>query len=347
MKNSKIISLLLLLSMVFITSCSGKKYDLENGLYAVMNTSKGEIILSLEYEKTPLTVTNFIALAEGKMTKATRKGNYYDGLKFHRVIADFMIQGGCPLGNGTGDPGYKFADEIDQSLKHDKAGILSMANSGPATNGSQFFITHVPTPWLDGKHTVFGHVVKGQDIVNSIAQDDLINTVEIVRIGSKAKAFKADQKSFNKLEDEVDEVNKKKAAEADVLRKQEVDKLKQDFMTKYPDYKFGSNKIYSAILKEGTGNTPKNGDKVTAHYILTLQDGTMLQSSYDLGSPFSFNVGMNQVIPAWDTTLLEMKEGEKRIILVPPAMGYGSRDNGPIKGNSWLQFEMELLSIGE
>lgn len=348
MKNAKLISLLIVIGMVFIQSCSGKDASgMEDGLYAVMKTSKGEITLSLEYEKTPLTVTNFVALAEGNMEKATREGNYFDGLNFHRVIADFMIQGGCPLGNGTGNPGYKFPDEFDQSLRHDKPGILSMANSGPGTNGSQFFITHVATPWLDDKHTVFGHVVEGQDVVNLIEQGDQIESVTILRVGSKAKKFKADQASFNKLEEKIAKVNEKKAVEAEAARKDQVEKLKKDFMEEYPDYKYGSNKIYSAVTQEGTGNNPEKGDLITAHYVIYLEDGTMLQSSYDMGRPFSFNVGMNQVIPAWDFTILEMKAGEKRVILVPPAMGYGSRDNGPIKANSWLKFEMELVSIGQ
>jgi peptidylprolyl isomerase len=165
----------------------------EEGIFAEINTTKGTILVQFEYVKTPLTVANFVGLAEGSIENTFKaKGTpFFDGIIFHRVIPNFMIQGGDPTGSGMGDPGYKFRDEFDATLRHDRAGVLSMANSGPGTNGSQFFITHNETPWLDGKHTVFGYVVEGQNVVNAIQQGDAIETIKIIRVGKEAKAFDA------------------------------------------------------------------------------------------------------------------------------------------------------------
>jgi len=197
-----------LLIGVLLIMCAAETVDaqqLGDGLFALIKTNRGDIVVRLEYQRAPLTVCNFVALAEGKMD-VTKGKPFYDGLTFHRVISkgngdpqDFMIQGGCPLGTGTGGPGYKFRDEINPELKHNKPGILSMANAGPGTNGSQFFITIVPTPHLDGKHTVFGQVVQGQSTVNRIRQGDKIEKITIIRNGDGANAFKADQEAFNKL----------------------------------------------------------------------------------------------------------------------------------------------------
>lgn len=163
------------------------------GLFAKIKTNKGTITIRLEHEKAPMTVANFVALAEGRMKNSAKPEGtpYYNGIKFHRVIADFMIQGGDPTGTGAGGPGYAFPDEIHPDLKHTRAGTLSMANAGPYTNGSQFFITHKDTPWLDGRHAVFGYVTEGQDVVNAIAQGDVMESVTIERVGAAAKAWDA------------------------------------------------------------------------------------------------------------------------------------------------------------
>jgi len=316
---------------------------LDDGLYAKIITPKGDITLKLEFEKTPLTVTNFVGLAEGTKTfkdsKGRTSGRYYDGLKFHRVIPNFMIQGGCPLGSGTGGPGYNFPDEFDPSLKHDSPGILSMANAGPGTNGSQFFITHVPTPWLDNKHSVFGHVVSGQDVVNAIKQGDSITRIEIIRVGDKAEAFKADQQSFDNL---LGELDKNKAA-------REKERLEKDtalIKTKWPNLQTTDSGLMYEVVAKGSGtNKPRPGDTVSAHYTGMFLDGRKFDSSVDRGEPISFPVGAGRVIKGWDEALLDMTKGEKRILVIPPQLAYGSQGRGPIPPNSTLVFEVELLDF--
>ncbi len=345
MKYSKIIGIILFFISIGTISCTQNKeknvsdLNLPDGLYAQIQTNKGNITLFLEFEKTPLTVTNFVALAEGNMTKATRKGNYYDGLTFHRVIADFMIQGGCPLGTGTGNPGYKFEDEFDPSLKHDRPGILSMANAGPGTNGSQFFITHVPTPHLDGKHTVFGHVVDGQDVVDSIKNGDVMNKIEIIRVGEKAKNFVASQENFDKLKGTLAE----RAAEAFKKANEEtIKKIKAD----YPDSEVSESGIYYTINEKGNGKKPSAGDQVSVHYTGKFMNGQVFDSSVSRGEPIEFAVGMGQVISGWDETILDMNVGEKRVVVIPPNLAYGERGYpGAIPPNSWLIFDVELVAV--
>jgi len=190
----KILSIAIIIVIGNFATAKEKKPKLEKGMYAEMQTTKGTILLQLEFEKTPLTVANFVGLAEGKIKNSAKAAGvpYYDGLSFHRVIADFMIQGGDPQGNGSGGPGYAFKDECLPEFTFNGSGILAMANAGPTTNGSQFFITHKETPWLNGRHTIFGHVITGQDIVNEIQQGDKIDKVKIIRKGKPAKKFKAE-----------------------------------------------------------------------------------------------------------------------------------------------------------
>jgi len=319
---------------------TAEKKQLAEGLYAKFITAKGEILVKLEFEKTPLTVANFVGLAEG--TKVSTRGQgvrFYDGLIFHRVIPNFMIQGGDPLGTGTGGPGYKFPDEIDSSLKHDSPGVLSMANAGPGTNGSQFFITHVPTPWLDGKHTVFGRVVEGQSVVNAIGTGDTIKTIEIIRMGKKAQAFKADQGAFDALLAKVGQ----KAGQEKQGRTAQVQAMLKE---KYPQALSTPSGLKYVVLKEGIGEkTPSPGTTVTVHYTGTMPDGKKFDSSVDRGQPFQFPVGQGRVIKGWDEALSTMKKGEKRILIIPPHLAYGDRGIGPIPPDATLIFEVELLDF--
>lgn len=312
---------------------------LEDGLYAIMKTSKGNIVLSLEFEKTPMTVANFVGLAEGKLNTSTRKGQkFYDGLIFHRVIADFMIQGGCPSGNGTGNPGYRFPDEFHPSLRHSGSGILSMANSGPGTNGSQFFITHKATPWLDDKHTVFGHVVSGQDVVDAIGQNDVIKSVNILRKGAPAERFIVTQSIFDQLI--KDSQNRQKD-----LKNQEQSDIQGLVERKFAGALKTASGLRYLVQKAGRGTDhPKMGSSVTVHYNGTLLDGTSFDSSYKRGKPSTFKIG--QVIQGWNEALQLMTVGAKWTLIIPPELGYGTRGAGSnIPPNSYLVFEVELISF--
>jgi peptidylprolyl isomerase len=291
--------------------------SLPDGLYAKITTNRGNIIVQLEYEKTPLTVINFTGLAEGKIKNSAKNGQpFYDGLKFHRVVNNFVIQGGDPAGTGGGGPGYRFPDEFDKSLRHSGPGILSMANAGPSTNGSQFFITHTATPHLDGKHTVFGHVVEGQDVVDKIREGDVMQKVTIIRQGTKAAAFANDQAAFDG------------ALAAKIL----------------PGAQKTASGINYKTVKSGTGLKAARGNSVTVHYAGFFLDGTVFDSSKNK-EPLEFQAGRGTVIQGWDEMVLDMKEGEQRVFILPPELAYGSRGAGVIPPNAWLLFEVQLLKV--
>lgn len=309
---------------------------MDNGLYAKISTSKGEIILNLEFEKTPGTVGNFVALAEGNLeNKARSQGKpYYDGLKFHRVIPDFMIQGGCPLGTGTGNPGYQFDDEFHPELKHSGPGILSMANAGPGTNGSQFFITHVATPWLDNKHTVFGKVISGQNIVDAIAQDDIIEKIEILRIGAAAEKFNAVE-AFRTFEGSRE---KRQAAEKKA-REEALEKVSSGF-DKTP------SGLRYKIINKGQGKKATKGTTVSVHYKGQLIDGTVFDSSYQRNQPIDFMLGVGQVISGWDEGIQLLHVGDKARLVIPSELAYGSRGaGGVIPPDAPLIFDVELVNV--
>ncbi|MCH9645682.1 MAG: peptidylprolyl isomerase [Proteobacteria bacterium] len=327
--------LFILLSATLISLSSQAK--LTDGLYANLHTNQGDITVRLEFEKTPLTVINFVGLAEGEKKSNIQTGKpFYNGLKFHRVIDNFMIQGGDPKGNGTGGPGYQFNDEITD-LTHDREGVLSMANSGPNTNGSQFFITHRATPWLDGKHTVFGYVVKGMDVVNTIKQNDFIRKVSILRIGEKAQNFKTDEAAF-KAENSA-HANKEQ---------QKIAAKKAKFLAfvaaNYPQATITDQGHFTETNQSGHGDTPNQGDLVKVALSIDLDDGTNMRQA---DKPLPFAAGSGSIISIIDTSVLTMKVGEKRTLIAPYYQIYGDGKRASLSADAILIFQIELLSIND
>ena len=355
---------------ILLSGCKAGKYaDLGEGIFADIQTTKGDIVVQLYHEATPVTVANFVSLAEGNSPFVDEKfkdKKYYDGLIFHRVIKDFMLQGGCPDGTGMGNPGYKFKDEFVDTLRHSGKGLLSMANSGPKTNGSQFFITHKPTPWLDGKHTVFGEVVKGLEIVDSIANvktvpqdkpevDVVMNKVEIVRNGKSAKKFDAVEIMTTYFE----EAEKEIAA---------FEKFKEELVFQFQEQIDSAETTESGLkilkLKEGTGERPKTGQNVLVNYSGWLMaDGKLFDSNVlEVVEKFNMvNAGRRDqggyspmkmlyspespLFPGFREGLLTMKVGDKVRLFLPSYLGTGERDYGPIPGGSTLVFDVEITEI--
>ena len=366
MKN--LTKIVLLLVFVAISSCKSTNYpNLNDGIYADIQTDKGSILLQLEYENTPITVASFVSLAEGNNVYVAEKYKgkpFYDGLKFHRVVENFIIQGGDPLGIGTGGPGYQFEDEFPTNddgnllLSHNKAGILSMATSGPDANGSQFFITHRHTMNLDGRHTVFGHVTEGQAIVDSIVKDDVMNTIKIVRVGSEAKKFDARQvfsNYFKKLEEVAKEkLEIKQKAKDDFLKLKDQNEAKAAVLA-------SGLKIY--FIKKGEGEKPNNGNKVNVNYAGYFTTGDLFDSNIkdlnilfnkydyrrDVGGGYN-PVAMDyspdaRLIPGFKEGLKQMKVGDKVMLFIPSHLAYGPQGYGPIPPDTDLIYELEIINI--
>lgn len=361
----KLVKVLIVVFSIAIIACKPAKYaDLSDGLYANMETNKGEILLKLEFEKTPVTVANFVSLAEGtnnEVTDSLKGKPYYDGIVFHRVIKDFMIQGGDPTGTGEGSPGYRFKDEFPKDkngkllLKHDKAGVLSMANAGPTTNGSQFFITHKETSWLDGKHTVFGNVLVGQSVVDSIAQNDVIEKIEIIKIGKAAKKFKA-AKEFTAYMSDL-------AVKNERLAKVSANKLNEFNTAKEKASELPSGlKLFITDTKNGA--FPVKGSNVKVNCAGYFTDGKLFWTTYKSVAELYEMIDENQakrggyspfdaiysdeakLIPGFREGLQKMRFGDKATLFIPSHLGYGAQGmGGVIPPNSDLVFEIELVEV--
>ncbi|MBL4861639.1 MAG: peptidylprolyl isomerase [Crocinitomicaceae bacterium] len=354
--------LLTLLTFVLIGSvsagCTGKekkpkKPKLQPGMYVEFTTTKGIILCQLEYEKTPMTVANFVGLIEGDLTIDTVEytAPFYDGLKFHRVLANFMIQGGDPQGTGSGGPKHRFNDEIVEELKHSGPGILSMANSGPNTNGSQFFITHKATPWLDGKHTVFGHVISGMDVVNSIEQGDEMTQVKVIRKGKKAKKWNASE-VFTSVYDALN----KEAIE----KQQYIEKVSTMSETEYNTFMFeevkkdhptaqqtASGLVY-IIENSGEGKELlKEGTKLSVHARGNFRyDGAKFFSTHDNNQPMDFAYKVQRMVPGFEEGLTMLGKGGKGTFFLPYHLAYGAKGKpGGISAYSDLIFELEVIDM--
>lgn len=321
---------------------------MEQGLYAKLTISKGGILIRFEYEKAPMTVANFVGLAEGAIeNKAKELGApYYNGLTFHRVVKDFVVQGGDPKGTGSGGPGYLFAQEVHPDLKHDRVGTVAMANAGPNTNGSQFYITHRETPHLDGGYNVFGYVTEGVNLIDQIKQGDKIESVEIIRVGEDAENFDA-PKVFAEVQEELRDLPKSRAK-------------------KLTEFKENAKKTDSGLMyvihKSGSGAKPAPGKKVKVHYVGYLEDGSLFDTSIkeiafkngiyntqrEPYAPFSFGLGTGQVIKGWDEGIQLLNKGAKATVIIPPNLGYGENGiPGTIPANSNLIFDIELIEFDE
>lgn len=333
-----------------------KKPAIIEGIFATISTNKGDIVVQLEYAKAPITVANFITLAEGKNTYITDeklKGKpFFDGLRFHRVIKDFMIQTGDPTATGGGGTGYAFKDEFTD-LKFDKSGILAMANSGPASNSSQFFITHKDTPWLNGKHTIFGHVIQGMDIVNAIAQNDAVTKIAITRKGTLAKQFDSQKVFADYFLTKGDDAKKFAAI---------IDSKKVYFATLKASVNTTPSGLTYKIVQKGAGIKPVDGSTFFFHYAGYFEDGTLFDSSfedvaktygkYDANraaqngyQAFPFEAGKKDgMIPGFMEALSLMSYGDKVVAFIPSKLAYGESGAGSvIPPNTNLVFELEMF----
>mgnify|MGYP001220473510 FL=1 len=348
-----------LIILIINFSCNMSQKNNNDTIYASIETSKGIIKTQLFFNLSPVTVANFISLAEGENKEVSDqyKGKkYYNGITFHRVIPDFMIQGGDPTGTGSGSPGYNFKDEFVDELKHDSAGILSMANAGPGTNGSQFFITHKETPWLDGAHTVFGNVVEGQDIVDKIEQGDSIINIEIIRQGNSAKKFNAPKIFTNHFKEE--EKRKKEKEKALEKLKKDVSKIHSDLKEKSTETETG---LKFFINEKGDGDMVDENKVILTHYAVYFEDGNLLDTSIleiaekfnmfdnrraQAGgySPIEAKVGAkDMMIQGFKEGLKLLKTGDKATLFLPYYLAYGETESRGIPAKSNLIFEVEIV----
>jgi peptidylprolyl isomerase len=312
--------------------------DLSDGLFARIRTNRGTITIRLEYQKAPMTVCNFVGLAEGSINDLGGTP-FYDGLTFHSVVPDFVAQGGDPLGDGTGGPGFDIPDEFHPDLRHSAAGIVAMANQLPNTNGSQFYITFKATPWLDGRYSVFGRVIHGIEVLAKLKAGDTIRSIRIIRVGQAASQFSADQASWDAL------VSAAASATRDTNRNTRENAI-AGLLNRWPELQPARQGMFQVVLAEGAGEkTARRGDLVTLKYKAILPDGLIFESSAATGQDLQLELGVGQITLGLDRAVEGMKIGESRIVAIPPELGYGQTGDGFVPPNSFIVYELELLAI--
>jgi cyclophilin family peptidyl-prolyl cis-trans isomerase len=331
------------LATIALSACAKEALDLPDGLYARIETERGRIIIELEPERAPLTTMNFVGLAEGTINHSRGEGVYfYDELTFHRVEAGFVIQGGDPNGNGTGGPGYEFANEIHEDLGHTRAGTMAMANSGPDTNGSQFYITLDAIPQLNGSYSVFGYVVEGMDVVYATEVGDVLRSVSIVRIGESAEAYQADQATFDHLQAEQQR-RREEERDAELARQVEI------ALSRYPGaVEYENSGLYLLRETSGTGALPVSGQRLAVHFVWTLVDGTQLDSTRDRSQPYEFTYMVQRLLPGLQLAIGTMAVGDRVTAIIPPDLAFGPSGAPPAVGpTTYVVFELERLDLDE
>ncbi len=330
--------LLAILSVVgmLTPACGAPSRDLPDGLYAEIVTSRGDILIRLHPERAPLTVMNFVGLAEGAIDNDHAQGRpFYDGLTFHRVEPGFVIQGGDPRGDGTGGPGYRFPTETHPELLHDRPGVVAMANSGPDTNGSQFYITMGPTPHLDGGYNVFGEVLEGMDVVTRIEPGDRMREVRILRSGHAAVGYAASTERFRELLGQIEEAR----AEAHRIAREE---SLRDLRDRYPTMQEDDTGLLLARVREGSGEPPQRGQEIELHIVWSLPDGTQLDSTRDRDTPHEFVYLRDRLIPGLETAVGTMRVGERTVVVIPPEVWSSGRPP-MVPADSYVVFDIERL----
>ncbi|MFW5688453.1 MAG: peptidylprolyl isomerase [Spirochaetota bacterium] len=330
---------LTILLTLTVTACSTPDRELDDGLYAEILTGKGDIVVRLYPERAPITVMNFVGLAEGTIENDHAPGDpFYDGLTFHRVEPGFVIQGGDPSGDGTGGPGYRFPTETHPELLHDKAGVVAMANSGPDTNGSQFYITMGPTPHLDGGYNVFGEVVEGMEVVTSIEVGDRIREVNILRFGDEAEEYEASDEAFEGL---VNDLSAAREAGERERREAALDAARE----RWPGIaELDDTGVLIASLERGSGNPPEQGETIAVHIVFSLLDGTQLDSTVDRGEPQRVRYLQDRLIRGLEIAVGTLREGGRAVAIVPPELAFGQAGLPPaVPPNSHVVFEIERV----